>query len=178
MKNKILIIAILAIFGCKAQEVILPLGTNYSEILSDNFYMKDIDNYHDAIVGVWRWENGSDSFEITLQEFEMHQIANDPQEKRDSVFGTYVYIINNEIAVSTNEINPPFVIPIGLYYNSPTEFRIIISDVSTGAYKVGEFTLLNDNTATISLRASEGVKIDYVGSENFSLPTDITLIKQ
>ncbi len=178
MKNIIIILAILFItVACKAQQIV-PLGTSYESIENRNFYIKDIDNHHDAIVGVWKWEDGDNSFEITLQEFEMFNYPPSLQQFRDEIFGKYTYIENGVQIAFVSEINVTPDAVLYVNYLSPTSYDVIMVDVSTGAYKVGEFVLLDDNTATLSLRASEGIKIDYVGSENFSLPTDITLIKQ
>ena len=178
MKNITIILMILfTSIGCKAQQIV-PLGTSYESIENRNFYIKDINNHHDAIVGIWRWEDGNNYFEITLQEFEMFNYPPSLQQFRDEIFGKYTYAENGVETISINDISTSPNAVVSLSFTSPTSYFIIVSDVSTGAYKVGEFTLLNDNTATMELRTSEGIKVDYVGSENFSLPTNITLIKQ
>lgn len=163
--------------SCKAQQTI-SIETPYETIGHNNFYIKDVNSLYDPFLGMWVWEEGNSYFEVTFEKFEMLNYPPNSTQYRDEIFGKYTYIENGQEIASVSEvlIKPDMV--VSLIYQSPTVFNIIINDVSTGAYKVGEFTLLDDNIATMVLRTSEGTKVDYIGSENFSLPTNITLVKQ
>ena len=68
MKNLLIIAFTLIFISCKAQTV-YNLDIMPGDRVSDNYYIKDINNQYDAIVGVWKWQQGNDSFEITLQKF-------------------------------------------------------------------------------------------------------------
>lgn len=89
MKNIIIIILIGVCTACKAP-AIYPLGTY--NIAESSYYVKDIENHHDDIVGIWRWEEGNNSFEITLQEFEMYQDFFVATQYYDRIFGKYTYM--------------------------------------------------------------------------------------
>ena len=92
MKNLILFsLLIVSLYSCKAQTTIYNLGT-YDINETENTYIKDVDNHHDAIVGTWKWEDGTNSFEITLQEFEMQNYPSTSTEYYDRIFGKYKYI--------------------------------------------------------------------------------------
>lgn len=175
MKNIILVVFIIFTVSCKAQTV-YPLGT--SDIVESSFYVKDINNHHDDIIGVWRWENGNDSFEITLQEFEMYSDIITPNEYYDRIFGKYVYIENGETIAEVDTIQTFTNQKVSFIYKNPTEYIVFIRDIISDTYKSGEFILTSSTTATLTLRNSEGVKVNYGNGENFSLPTNITLIKQ
>ena len=82
------------IIACKAQ-TIYDITTNPEDRTSrDNYYLKDINNYNDSFIGVWKWEDGLDSFEITLQEFERHSNPNTPNRFYDKIYGKYKYFMN------------------------------------------------------------------------------------
>ena len=73
MKNILLTLFILTTLSCKAQLTVYNIDTPPEDrTVTDNYYYKDIDNHHDAIVGVWKWEEDNTSFEMTLQQFEQY----------------------------------------------------------------------------------------------------------
>jgi len=165
----------LILYSCKAQ-TIYPLGT--ADIVETNYYVKDLNNDHDAIVGVWRWENGNSYFEITLQEFEMSNYPSFSTEYYDSIFGKYIYVENGLTIAEVQFIEGLPNAKLALHFETPTEYKIVIDDVLSDITKVGEFVITNTNTATFRLWNAEGVKLNESNGQDFALPTDLVLTKQ
>ncbi len=168
----------IASISCKAQtiyDVSTPpeVRTNRS-----NYYMKDINNHNDAFVGVWRWEDGANSFEITLQEFEMYSDPISPNIYRDAIYGKYTYIENNVVISQTTSIGTFVDSKLYLVYKSPTIYSVVINDVVSNDYKGGTFTLLNANTAVLELKDVPGIRLDNQTNGEFSLPTNVIMVKQ
>ena len=185
MKNiAFLITVFLFTYSCKSQSV-YPLGTTPENIQDDNYYVKDINNIYDQVVGVWRWESGNSSFEMTLQEFEQNPLKIGSSKFRDRVFGKYKLIENGtliaEVTAIPNAIQDQPKIYVG--YKSTDTFHIQITDIISGKYKVGEIILNSDGTATMTLQdpiGSSGLRSPNAPPPNnlgFQLPTNITLIK-
>ncbi len=175
----IILITTFSIFGCKAQTTVYNLSTVTSEdINTTNYYVKDIDNHHDAIVGVWKWENGNSSFEMTLQEFEMENYAPTLTIYHDNIYGKYKYIENGVTItdISTIEAFPNF--NVGLSFRSPTEYYILIRDLVSERSKRGTFILTSPTTATVEISELPGVKVNYGNGLDFALPTSMILTKQ
>jgi hypothetical protein len=49
--------------------------------------------------------------------------------------------------------------------------------IASDTHKVGQFIFTSPTTATMVLRNSEGVKINYGNGQDFALPTNLTLTK-
>ena len=181
MKKYLSIIALMAsVFSCKAQTVIYNMSTVTPEdITTSNNYIKDIDNHHDAIVGIWRWQNGDDSFEITLQEFEMYNYPDDSTRYRDLIFGRYTYIKDSIVIaeVTAIEVIPNF--KVLMRFQSPTEYTIWLEDTVSETAKKGKFILTSPTTAVIQdLKPLPGIKVDYGNGQEWALPNTLTLTKQ
>lgn len=177
VKNLIALI-ILFFYACKAQ-TIYGFDVEPEDMNRDNYYVKDINNEHDAIVGTWRWESGNTSFEITLQEFEMYNYPDNSNRYRDAIFGKYKYIENGNVVAETTTIEPLPNFSLGFNYFTSTLYNVVIKDVVSLKSMVGEFEIISENTATLNLSRSEGVKLNHPGNNNipFSLPTSVTLTK-
>ncbi|WP_179006210.1 DUF6705 family protein [Winogradskyella forsetii] len=186
MKNIVLVlITLITFYSCKAQ-TIYPLGTPREQITENNFYIKDIENIHDQVVGVWRWESGNSSFEITLQEFEQSPGFEGSTFFKDVIHGKYKYIEDGNIIAEVIEIpnliqNRP---KVYVGYESENTFFIQISDIISEKYKQGTFIINDDGTATISLQdpiGTSGIRTPNDPPPNnleFQLPTNITLTKE
>lgn len=178
------ILMMMVFFGCKAQ-TIYSLETEPENRTADSYYVKDTNNIHDQIVGVWRWESGNSSFEITLQEFEQNPLYSGSIIYWDDIFGKYKFIedgsIMAEVTTIANSIQDQPKIYVG--YKSANTFHIQITDVISEKYKVGEFILNSNGTATMTLQdpiGSSGVRTPNDPPTNnlgFQLPTNITLTK-
>jgi hypothetical protein len=170
---------ILGLLSCKAQSV-YPLDVEPEDIHPNLFgsYVKDIDNHYNDIVGLWKWEDGADFFELNLEKFTKYSNAGAPRRYRDKIFGKYKYVQAGATVAELTDITPPL-IRMSLHYHTPTEYSVFIEDVSTGAYKVGLLTITSPNHATIDLWDSRGLK--YVDDINnipvFTLPTHLELIR-
>jgi len=175
MKRIFILILLIVSFSCKAQ-TIYPLGTY--DIVEDNYYVKDIENHHDDIVGVWKWEDGDDLFEITLEEFEAYQDFLVPTELQDRIFGKYKYIKDGDLVSEVVDVDTLPDFKLTLIYSSPTSYRVFIRDCVSETGKTGEFILISATTATLRLWNGEGVKVNYGNGLEWALPTDITLVKQ
>ena len=164
--------------SCKSQLTIYNIDTPPEQrTVTDNYYYKDIDNHHDAIVGTWRWQNGDSFFEITLQEFEQYSTSISPNIFIDKIFGKYTYQENGQVIANIESIDTFVDFKLSLSYRTPTEYAVVIRDVISDTGKIGEFILTSSTTATLSLRNSGGVKVNYGNEQEWSLPTSVTLAK-
>ena len=179
MKNLLLIaIASFTLFNCKAQTIYNISTTPENRSVRDNYYMKDLNNYNDAFVGVWKWEDGLDSFEITLQEFEMYSYPISPNIYRDAIYGKYIYKENNIIISEVQTIETFANLKLSLSYSSPTIYGVVIQDVISNISLSGTFTLQTPNTAKLILRPRKGLLINDQSSGEFRLPNNIVFTKQ
>jgi hypothetical protein len=81
----------------------LPAGT----------YYKDMDNDLDKFVGTWKWENGNNSWTITLEKIEYYF---DGEYYLDLLIGEYQYIENGDLLINTlSLLNDPSI--QGDYHN-------------------------------------------------------------
>ena len=163
----------------KAQTVIYNLSSPPDEMQIYNSYLKDIDNHHDAVVGIWRWEDGNNSFEITFQEFEMYSYPEGSTDYSDKIFGKYTYINNNEVITQVNFIQPFPDFKVSLSFRSPQEYSILIVDLVSETARRGKFILTSPTTAVIQdLKPLPGIKVDYGNGQEWALPNTLTLTKQ
>lgn len=181
MKKTILfLLTIFSLFACKAQQTIYAKGTQPEAMDADNIYIKDTNNDHDLIVGTWKWQDGNNSFEITLQEFEMYNYPDNSTRYYDAIFGKYKYIENGVVIAETTTIETYPNTKLVFNYLSSTEYKVGIKDTNSLKSMIGKFEIIDTNTATLNLWRSEGVRVnspDNNGIE-FSLPLSLTLTKQ
>jgi len=176
MKNIILIVSIFCFAACKAQ-TIYNVGTPIENITESDYYIKDINNHYDDIVGTWLWEDGNSSFEITLQKFEMYSYPSSSTYYADMIFGKYKYIEDGVLISEIVEILPYPNFKVAFNYKNSTKYVVIISDVVSETNRIGEFILTSPTTANLELWINEGVKVNYGNGLDFSLPTSVTLTK-
>lgn len=164
-------------FNCKAQT--FNLGTPPENVPLDNYYLKDLENSLDNIVGVWKWVNGNSYFEITLQEFEHYNYPSTTNQYWDAIFGKYKYVENGNVIAEVNDISSFPNFKLTLIFVTPNLYKVIIEDIVSNKGKIGEFTLTSSNTATLELWESGGVRVgDNISLLPFSLPTSVVLTKQ
>ena len=60
MKNLIFIpLLMLSILSCKAQNIIVPIGSGQNLELNSDYYKKDVNNEFGKFTGTWKYENGN-----------------------------------------------------------------------------------------------------------------------
>lgn len=181
MKNLILftITILLTSFSCKAQTVIYDVTATPEQITGNSYYIKDISNQFDVVLGVWKWEEGNSYFEITLQKFEMESYSTLSTKFYDRIYGKYKYVENGVVIAEVSEIVPYPNFKLILTFDTPLIYKVGIKDIVSGKGKSGEFTITAPNTATLELWDSGGVRIGgNVSLLPFSLPTSVVLTKQ
>ena len=185
MKNiTLIILSFISLYNCKAK-TIYPQGTMPENIEGDNYYIKATQNTNDNFVGTWIWEKGNDSFKLTLEEFEQYSYPENSTQYRDAIFGKYKYIENGIVISETTDIfntNDRPLPRVIAHYKAQNIIWISISDVSSKKYKVGEFSLNDDETATLTLNEPiKGIKVIDPNNPptnlEFQLPTNISLTK-
>ncbi len=176
MKHFFLII-VFSFISCKSQ-IIYDLGTTPENMVSDNFYIKDLNNHHNTIIGVWKWQDGNSSFEITLQEFEHYSESITPNQYRDEIYGKYKYVKNGITIAEVNEIEVFINFKLSLIFQTPINYAITIGDVVSSKGKAGDFILTSATTALWELKDIEGIKVGTETGIDFALPTSLTLTKQ
>lgn len=180
MKNIITLITLLVFYSsCSAQQTIVDISNK--ENWTTNTYLKDINNHFNDVLGSWKWENGNNSFEIVFTKITNYNYEGINM-SADFILGKYKYIENGiEIANTLNNTDDtPLDFYSTLMFNSPTEYVIIIDDIVSNKVKKGKFFISSsglDTIATFNLQNTEGLKFNQTNIE-FSLPTELTLIKQ
>jgi len=177
MKKIGLLLFYMLALGCKSQTIYNITQPSEDRTISENYYIKDINNYNDAFVGTWRWENGNSMFEITFEEFEMYSDPLAPTIYRDDIYGKYKYIENGITIAEAPTVETFTNYKVSLGYSSPTTYSILIKDIISTIAKKGTLTLTSPNTAILELRDIGGVKVGFVPNGEFRLPTNITLTK-
>lgn len=177
MKNFLIII--LASITCPlAAQEIFPLGTSVLDWPDNNYYVKDINNELTQLEGEWLYTDGSSSFEVTFEKFEMvvDPIHNDVF--HDALNGKYKYSVNGVTISEKTTILPGLVNGFSLHFTNPTTYEVVIRDVASNRSRIGKFILKSPTEAEVSFYTSEGVIIytNYTGE--WSLPTEMTLTKQ
>ncbi len=180
MKNIITFITLLVFYtSCSAQQTIVDISNR--ENWTTNTYLKDTNNHFNDVLGTWKWENGNNSFEIVFTKITNYSYDGINM-STDFIIGRYKYIENgNLIADILNNTNyTPLDFEATLFFNSPTEYGFIVHDVVSNKTKKGKFIISSsglDTTATYNIQNTEGLKFNQTNTE-FSLPTELTLIKQ
>jgi hypothetical protein len=180
MKNVLTLITLLVFYiSCSAQHTIVDVSNKID--WTTNTYLKDTNNHFEDVLGNWKWEEGNSSFEI-----EFTKITNYNYEginmAIDFILGRYKYIEDGVVVsdISNNNSYTPLDFRATLVFVNPTEYTFIIHDDVSDKTKKGPFTLSTnglETIATFSLRDPEGT-VTYPTNIEFSLPTQLTLIKQ
>lgn len=100
MKHLTTIIAIISILSCKAQSVIIPIGSGEDFQKTPDYYLKDVNNEFDKFVGEWKYQNGTSELTIKLKKEELYQVSDDSN-YMDLLVGEYQYIENGIEKVNT-----------------------------------------------------------------------------
>lgn len=177
---KILCLFILTSYSCTTQESVIDVSDK-SEWMSGsksfNKYLKDKNNMFQNVLGTWKWQQGNSYFEITFNKITKYHFG-DTKLYADFIVGKYRYVENGvTIADITNNTYNPSNCLAFLTFVSQDEYIIDIKDINSNKKKVGPFILNSNITeATFTLENTHGMKIE--NNINFSLPTQLTLIKQ
>ena len=110
-----------------------------------NYYVKDVLNHHDDIIGIWKWQSKNDSFELTLKEFEYYSDPLQPKHYRDRIYGKYKYIEKGRVKSEVNEIGTFLDFSVAFYFIIPSQYSVIIRDEYSGLSKSADFKILEDN---------------------------------
>ncbi|QMU64643.1 MAG: hypothetical protein GKR88_10310 [Flavobacteriaceae bacterium] len=100
MKHIITIIALISLFSCKAQSVIVPIGSGEDFQKNPNYYVKDVNNEFGKFEGIWKYQNGNTSIIFKLKKEEHYQVS-ETSNYLDLLVGEYQYIENGVEKVNT-----------------------------------------------------------------------------
>ena len=110
MKQLLNIALLITLFSCKAQTIIVPLGSGQYYELTPNYYLKDVNNEFGKFEGSWKYQNGSTQIIFKLKKETHYQISSD-RDYQDLLVGEYQYIENGaEIANTLSDFNNPLVL--------------------------------------------------------------------
>ena len=102
LEKTFILLAIITTLNCKAQ--IAPLYFADPDLPAGTYY-KDLDNDLNKFEGTWIWQNGNNSFQITLEKKEHIPIDNNTKFS-DEIIGEYRYTENGvEIINSLSRLN-------------------------------------------------------------------------
>lgn len=92
--NRILfILFVITVISCKAQSIIVPIGSGDSFEKDPNYYLKDVNNEFGKFEGTWKYQNGNNSITFKLKKEEHYQ-ASDDYNYIDLLVGEYQFIEN------------------------------------------------------------------------------------
>lgn len=116
MKNIILLILLIAFTACKAQSIILPLGTKGDR--KAGAYYKDLDNDLLPYIGTWSGTVSNKSFRITFQKVKEYEDFDNSW--TDRLYGRYeINDLNGNLIASTYSLidDDVDVTSLGFFYN-------------------------------------------------------------
>lgn len=93
MKQILNILLLLSILSCKAQTIIVPLGSGQDFEKTPNYYLKDVNNEFGKFAGTWKYQNGNTQIIFKLKKEEHYQAASN-YNYVDLLVGEYQYIQN------------------------------------------------------------------------------------
>ena len=109
MKKITTIFALFALFSCKAQQIIVPLGSDNDALDSPNYYIKDVNSLLDKYVGTWKYTNSNTEVTIVLKK-EIHYATSNNTYYEDLLVGEYQYVKDGIIIVNTlADMNNPII---------------------------------------------------------------------
>ncbi|NIK93548.1 hypothetical protein GZ212_15415 [Mangrovimonas sp. CR14] len=100
MKVLLLFLGILICLSCKAQTIIVPIGSGADFEDNQDYYIKDVNNEFEKFVGTWQYQNGNSYITSKLKENEHYQISNN-KKYVDLLVGEYQYVENGVEKVNT-----------------------------------------------------------------------------
>jgi len=100
MKHIVSIILIISFFSCKAQSVIVPIGSGEDFQKSPDYYVKDVNNEFNKFVGTWKYIDGNTELTFKLKK-ELHYQADTDYNFVDLLVGEYKYVENGVEKVNT-----------------------------------------------------------------------------
>ena len=104
MKPLVNIALLITLFSCKAQTIIVPLGSTENLEHSINYYEKDVNNEFGKFEGTWKYQSGSTQITLKLKK-EVHYLS-PSNYYTDMLVGEYQYIENGtEIANTLSDFN-------------------------------------------------------------------------
>ncbi|MEZ4837918.1 DUF6705 family protein [Flavobacterium sp.] len=107
MKHILNIFLILSIFSCKAQSIIVPIGSGQDFEKNPTYYIKDVNNEFDKFEGTWKYQNGTTEITFKLKKEEHYQAAEN-YNYIDLLVGEYLYIANGfEVANTLPRFDNP-----------------------------------------------------------------------
>ena len=110
MKQLVNIALLITLFSCKAQTIIVPLGSGEYFEKNPDYYKKDVNNEFGEFEGTWKYQNGSTQITFKLKK-ETHYQTYPDSNYQDLLVGEYQYIENGtEIANTLSDFNNPSVL--------------------------------------------------------------------
>lgn len=100
MKILLLFLGILTCLSCKAQSIIVPIGSGNDYENTSDYYLKDIDNEFDKFEGTWHHQSG-DAYIVLKLRKEIHYQLNKGSNYEDLLVGEYQYVENGVEKVNT-----------------------------------------------------------------------------
>lgn len=99
MKIYIILLAIITSYSCKAQSIIVPIGSGEDIEHNPEYYKKDVNNELEKFEGTWKYLSGDSEITFKLKK-EEHYLSPSNYYK-DLLVGEYQYIENDLEKVNT-----------------------------------------------------------------------------
>ena len=200
MKNLIFLILVIATLSCKAQSPIISMVDyeNNDDIeLTENCYLKDVENKFQPYIGTWYWSQGNSNFTIVFEKIEMAYSIHS-QTYSDYLVGKYKYVQDGVEIVNTLNVivdasnllkNSRYIIDGSDYTEDTFQYLDFFDQAKNKSCNASiELTeYLDDLQGNISATKAQWKLSDkertIINGENqtpigFSVPTDIELTKQ
>ncbi|WP_417195241.1 DUF6705 family protein [Bizionia sp.] len=96
----VILLFIFSIVSCKAQTVIVPIGSGDAMQNNPNYYLKDVNNEFGKFEGTWIYQNGMTELTLILKKEDHYQISSS-SDFEDVLVGEYQYIENGTEKINT-----------------------------------------------------------------------------
>ena len=100
MKQLLNIALLITLFSCKAQTIIVPIGSGEYYEKNPDYYKKDVNNEFGKFEGTWKYQNGNTQIIFKLKK-ETHYQTYPDSNYQDLLVGEYQYIENGAEIVNT-----------------------------------------------------------------------------
>lgn len=99
MKQLIIILTVFTAFACKAQTIIVPIGSGGQIEHNPDYYKKDVNNEFNKFEGTWKYQEGNTEIVFKLKKEEHYLTPSNYY--ADLLVGEYQYKENNSTVANT-----------------------------------------------------------------------------
>lgn len=182
MKKIIYMLTVLLGVTVNAQEIIVPIENLPStDIYTDKYYFKDVNNVLDKFLGTWKYETATESLEVTFVKI-THETYN--SDYVDMISGQYIYIKNGVTIINTFPLDYEEYgyFAFGEYLKTLNEIDLFYSEPNDERHWRARLILGYNSTSPATLNwhieTQSRKTVNFLKVYPYLVPEDLVLIKQ